>query len=66
MNERCDQLASAEAERQARPEECTCQVANFKDYGSIQALDQAFGDRWIYVGRKNNHAGLPQSPLANP
>jgi hypothetical protein len=66
MNERCDRLASAEADRLAQPEECTCQVANFKDYGSVQALDQAFGDRWVYIGRKNSHAGLPQSPLANP
>jgi ribonuclease HI len=66
MNERCDRLASAEAERQTRPEKCTCQVANFKDYGSIQALNEAFGDRWVYIGRKNSHAGLPQSPLANP
>lgn len=66
MNERCDRLAGVEAERYAQSEKCTCQVANFKDYGSIQALDQAFGDRWVYIGRKNCHAGLPQSPLANP
>ena len=66
MNERCDKLAKAEAERHAQPETCGCQVANFKAYGSIQALNQAFGDRWLYIGRKNDYAGLEQSPLANP
>jgi ribonuclease HI len=65
MNERCDELATAEAERQSQPEACGCQVANFKAYGSVQALSQAFGDRWLYIGRKNDHAGLEQSPLAN-
>jgi hypothetical protein len=43
-----------------------CQIINFKQHGSIQALNQAFGDRWVYIGRANNYAGLPQSPLANP
>lgn len=43
-----------------------CTIANFKAYGSIQALNQAFGDHWIYIGRANSYAGLPQSPLANP
>lgn len=43
-----------------------CPVANFKSYGSIQALNQAFGDHWVYIGRANSYAGLPQSPLANP
>ena len=43
-----------------------CQVTNFKQYGSIEALNQAFGDRWVYIGRANNYAKLPQSPLANP
>lgn len=43
-----------------------CSIVNFKQYGSIQALNQAFGDHWIYIGRANNYAGLPQSPLANP
>jgi ribonuclease HI len=66
MNERCDRLAKAEAERHAQPEAHGCQVANFKDYSSIQALNQAFGDRWLYIGRKNDYAGLEQSPLANP
>jgi ribonuclease HI len=66
MNERCDKLAKAEAERHAQPETCGCQVANFKAYGSIQALNQAFGDRWLYIGRKNDYASLEQSPLANP
>lgn len=43
-----------------------CTVANFKSYGSVQALNQAFGDRWVYIGRANSYAGLEQSPLANP
>jgi hypothetical protein len=43
-----------------------CQVANFKQYGSVDALNQAFGDRWLYIGRANRYAGLPESPLANP
>ncbi|MCP4423808.1 MAG: DUF4326 domain-containing protein [Chloroflexi bacterium] len=43
-----------------------CSVINFKQYGSVQALRQAFGDRWLYIGRANNYAGLPASPLANP
>lgn len=43
-----------------------CQVVNFKQYGSIQALNQAFGDRWVYIGRANSHTGLPASLLANP
>lgn len=44
----------------------TCDVANFKAYGSIQALNRAFSDRWVYIGRANSYAGLEQSPLANP
>jgi len=43
-----------------------CQVTNFKQYSSIEALNQAFGDRWVYIGRANNYAKLSQSPLANP
>lgn len=43
-----------------------CQIINFKQYGSVQALDHAFGEQWRYIGRANSHAGLPQSPLANP
>jgi hypothetical protein len=43
-----------------------CQIINFKQYGSIEALNQAFGDRWVYIGRANNYAKLLQSPLANP
>lgn len=43
-----------------------CTVVNFKAYGSIQALNRAFGDRWVYIGRANSYAGLEQSPLANP
>lgn len=43
-----------------------CQVVNFKQYGSIEGLDEIFGDRWTYIGRANVYAGLPRSPLANP
>ncbi len=43
-----------------------CNVVNFKHYGSIQALDHAWGNRWVYIGRANDYAGLAQSPLANP
>lgn len=42
------------------------EVVNFKRYGSVMALNQAFGDRWVYIGRANSYAGLVQSPLANP
>jgi ribonuclease HI len=65
LNERCDQLATAAAKSQR--ERCAgCQVVNFKTYGSVAALDQAFGKRWLYIGRTNPYAGLAQSPLANP
>jgi hypothetical protein len=40
-------------------------VVNFHDYGSVGALDQAFGKRWRYIGQANKHHGLPASPLAN-
>lgn len=43
-----------------------CTVANFKHYGSKAALDRAFGDRWLYIGRANGYAQLEASPLANP
>ena len=43
-----------------------CQVVNFKTYGSVPALNQALGNRWLYIGRANAYAGLAQSPLANP
>ena len=43
-----------------------CQIANFKHYGSLQSLNQAFGDQWLYIGRANRTAGLARSPLANP
>jgi hypothetical protein len=43
-----------------------CDVVNFKQYGSVRALDRAFGPRWVYIGRANPRADLPQSPLANP
>ena len=42
------------------------QVINFKQYGSAQALARAFGRGWLYIGRANDYAGLPGSPLANP
>src|SRR5688500_5486940 len=42
------------------------QVVNFKVYGSVTRLDEMFGRRWLYIGRQNQAAGLPQSPLANP
>ena len=41
------------------------QAINFKDYGSIAALDQAFPGNWLYVGRENRRFKLPRSPLAN-
>ena len=43
-----------------------CTVVNFKHYGSKAALDRAFGDRWLYIGRANGYAQLEASPLANP
>ena len=51
-----------------------CAVVNFRHYRSVDGLNQAFGDRWLYIGRRNRlarsgaegAAGLPQSPLANP
>jgi hypothetical protein len=43
-----------------------CDIINFKQYGSIPALNQAFGDHWVYIGRANSYAGLEQSPLTNP
>lgn len=47
--------------RVARP-----RLANFHDFKSEAALTAAFGSNWLYVGRKNEHYGLAQSPLANP
>lgn len=41
-------------------------VVNFKDHGSIEALNEAFGNDWLYVGRANSPHHLPGSPLANP
>jgi hypothetical protein len=43
-----------------------CQVINFKQYGSVEKLNQVFGNRWLYIGRVNRQVGLSQSPLANP
>ncbi len=58
--------ASASGEALTQEGILCCQVVNFKQYGSIVALNEAFGDRWTYIGRANRHAGLAQSPLANP
>lgn len=41
-------------------------VVNFHHYGSAAALTSAFGDKWLYVGRRNLGFALAQSPLANP
>ena len=43
-----------------------CTVVNFRRYGSVAALDRAFGDRWLYIGRVNPAVQLAASPLANP
>jgi hypothetical protein len=43
-----------------------CTVVNFREYGAVAALDRAFGDRWLYIGRANPGARLAASPLANP
>jgi hypothetical protein len=43
-----------------------CTVVNFRQYGSVAALDRAFGDRWLYIGRANPGGQLAASPLANP
>lgn len=40
-------------------------VINFHQYGSVAALNEAFGDRWLYIGRRNQRFNLPHSPLAN-
>ena len=41
-------------------------LVNFDDYGSKEALDEAFGDKWIYIGREDSEFGLPASHLGNP
>jgi ribonuclease HI len=69
LNERADRLAGAEAARRlaGQPGQASvAQVVNFKAYGSIARLDEAFGQRWRYIGRHNPAVGLAQSPLANP
>ena len=43
-----------------------CPVVNFRQYGSVAALDRAFSNRWLYIGRTNPGAQLAASPLANP
>lgn len=40
-------------------------AVNFTHYGSVDALNDAFGDRWIYVGRGNRRLGLKHSVVAN-
>lgn len=40
-------------------------VVNFKDFGSLEAVQQEF-DSVSYVGRANPRYGLKASPLANP
>lgn len=42
------------------------QLVNFNNYGNTQALDDAFGDKWIYIGREVPEFGLPASALGNP
>jgi hypothetical protein len=39
-----------------------CEIVNFRHYRSIDELDLAFADRWLYIGRQNRVAGLPRSP----
>ena len=42
-------------------------VVNFKSYGSVQALDRAFGKgNWMYIGRAMPMYGLNGSVLGNP
>ena len=41
-------------------------VVNFKHFGSVEALQEKFGENWRYVGRAMPHFGLPGSPLGNP
>lgn len=41
------------------------QIVNFKEYGSVEALNRAFGDTWLYVGRPSTRHGLAGSVLAN-
>jgi hypothetical protein len=43
-----------------------CEVVNFKQYGSSERLNQAFGDKWLYIGRANPTVGFVASALANP
>jgi hypothetical protein len=40
-------------------------LANFKDYGGVAALDEAFGSRWRYIGRADKRYKLDASPLGN-
>ena len=40
-------------------------VVNFNDYGSAAALDEAFGNRWRYIGRAVRRHKMNASPLGN-
>lgn len=40
-------------------------LVNFHHYGSVKALNDHFGDRWLYIGRGNNNLGLLHSFVAN-
>ena len=41
-------------------------VVSFRAFGSVAALNAAFGARWLYIGRTMGAFGLSGSPLANP
>lgn len=41
-------------------------IINFKEYRSKEALNEQFGQAWVYVGRGNPYYNLDHSPLANP
>ena len=41
-------------------------IVNFSKYGSRAALDRAYGDKWLYIGRESKEHSLQASPLANP
>jgi hypothetical protein len=41
-------------------------IVNFNEYGRKEKLTEKFGDRWLYIGRKNRRGNFEPSPLANP
>jgi hypothetical protein len=43
-----------------------CTVVNIKHYGSKEKLTEAFGDKWVYIGRSNPTYRVGKSVLANP